>query len=226
MTLIGIGGAARAGKDTVANVLVERFGYTKMGMSDLLNDALLTLDPLVNVTVPVKLPDGSTISNRTMHYSMLVKLVGYTEAKTVPDVRWLLQKLGTDVVRNMIDKDAWVKAMTRRILNLLRADRDARVVVSGIRFPNELDMIHSLNGHSVYIHCPDLQSLEHISEQAILPKDFNHRLSNDRTLPHLENEVLAFMEGELGMSAGEATIPSSRLEHMFEETSPNAKEHL
>lgn len=61
------------------------------------------------------------------------------EAKKNPGVRVLLQRLGTDVVRDMVDEDAWVDIMRFRVECLLREGK--KVVVTGIRFPNELEAI-------------------------------------------------------------------------------------
>ena len=47
--LIGLGGKLRAGKDAVGDYLEEKHDFVKLGMSDALNEALLTLNPWIPV---------------------------------------------------------------------------------------------------------------------------------------------------------------------------------
>lgn len=145
--LIGLGGKLRSGKDALADHLVENYGYVKMGMSDPLNNALLTLDPLIPIP-----PTKPGFSTTYAPYSELHRQVGYVEAKKNPEVRRLLQKLGTDVGRNMISNDVWVNMASQRIR--LNIEKKIPTVITALRFPNELRMLSKLSGLSVWVERP------------------------------------------------------------------------
>lgn len=206
MTLIGIGGAARAGKSAIAEVLEREFGFQVLNMSDALSDALYALNPIVFLPQAVRLPDGSALgAHKHMRYQALVDLVGYTEAKTVPEVRRLLQFLGTEVGRNIIDEDVWVDIMTRRILAL---GARARVAVTSIRFLNEIDMIYGLYGATLYVIRPEpadtlrahqlaaQPTSAHSSETSVSEEHFSHLIVNDGTLNQLAMKVSDFARAQ------------------------------
>ena len=47
--IIGLSGYAQVGKDTVANILVEHYGYTRIGFADIIRKAAYILDPLITL---------------------------------------------------------------------------------------------------------------------------------------------------------------------------------
>ena len=49
MEIIGLSGFARSGKDEAAKVLVEEFGFKRVGFADKLREVLYALNPLVEV---------------------------------------------------------------------------------------------------------------------------------------------------------------------------------
>lgn len=137
--LIGLGGALRAGKDAVGDHLVDKHGFQKLGMSDALNEALLVLNPWII----------SPHYARPLRYQELHNLVGYVEAKKNPEVRRLLQVLGTEVGREMISEDVWADIAERKISRLLGSGQS--VVITAMRFPNEIEMLDRLGGFSVWV---------------------------------------------------------------------------
>lgn len=184
--LIGLGGKAGAGKDEVADILVNAYDFEKLGMSDPLNEALLTLDPLV----PRRW-------RRAERYSVLHARVGYVKAKRNPEVRRLLQTLGTDVVRNMIGRDTWVNIASEKIEALLEEGID--VVLTAARFINEVDMVRRLGGVLIYIDRPEQDFINmvngtHEAEQSVSPVFFDKRLSNNGTLQQLTVATLTLFD--------------------------------
>lgn len=61
-----------------------------------------------------------------------------------PEVRWLLQNWGTEY-RRAQDPDYWINR-GRETIEVLIDDRVPLVVVTDVRFQNEVDVIHSLGG--------------------------------------------------------------------------------
>jgi len=187
--IIGIGGRLRAGKDTVADVLAADHGFRKMGMSDALADALLVLDPVI--------PDWPAVGTAT-RYVDVVHRAGYVEAKQHPEVRRLLQKLGTELGRDMIHENVWVDMVERR----LRANRAAGVdtVITGIRFPNEVDMIRRIGGTLAWVTRPGTETTAaHSSETSVTVGDFDVLIRNTGTLDDLEAKAHLLV----------STVPSS-----------------
>jgi len=179
--LIGIGGKLRAGKNVVSDHLEAEHAWAVINMSDALNDALLAMDPWIEIH------DAQTY----VRYVTLVDSVGYVEAKTYPDVRRYLQLLGTEVGRNMIGDDVWVDIVRSRVKGLMEAG--CNVIVTGIRFDNELKMIKQLGGESWWVDRPSLntsgESAAHSSETGVTHDMFDTVLTNVGTVDDLERIV-------------------------------------
>lgn len=196
MTLIGLGGKKRAGKDAVAEILKRRFGFTVLGMSDALHEAMVTLNPWVFIPhdYRVRVSDGGLLGSRMIRYALLADLVDYDEMKTIPEVRRLLQVFGTEVGRNLLGEDVWVDVMKRKIVDIGAGRHPLNIAVTGIRFENELEMIEDLGGTSIYVRRPEAviaaSTDTHSSEHSLLPRDFDHVLDNDGTLSDLEAMVI------------------------------------
>lgn len=178
--LIGVAGRKTAGKDVVADALVEKLGWSKLGMSDNLHNCLMVLNPIIGRR-----------RFRIERYRDLVERVGFVEAKKHPEVRRLQQTLGTEVGRNMIDVNLWIDMTERSICDLLCQERD--VIVTGIRYRNELEMIERLGGTTLWVERPGLVLADgHSSENSLGAEDFQRVIFNDGTVEDLQRKALAF----------------------------------
>ena len=74
--IVGLCGRKRSGKDTLAEELVERYGYTRVAFADPLREMLLALDPVVE--------QGDY--TRTLRVSDMVATRGWEDAKAHPEV--------------------------------------------------------------------------------------------------------------------------------------------
>lgn len=193
--IIGIGGKLASGKDAISDHLVAEHGWTKLGMSDALGEALLALDPYI----PIPLGDEGLprfigrrfTAQKFERYSELFERVGYTEAKVNDEVRRLLQKLGTEVGRKIIDEHTWTNIVIRRAEDAL-AEGAPGVIITGIRYPNELDMIEDLDGELWWVDRPSLAATVnagHSSENSVSSVDFDRVILNDGTLEDLYKKV-------------------------------------
>jgi hypothetical protein len=124
--LIGLTGYAQSGKDTLASILVENYGYSRIAFADKIRDFLYGINPMVACSPTGYLQD-------------LVNLVGWDKAKQEPQVRRLLQDLGISA-RELIDEDIWVNAALSSI-----SSQD-RVVVTDVRFENEALRVGLMGG--------------------------------------------------------------------------------
>jgi hypothetical protein len=124
--LIGLTGYAQFGKDTLASILVENYGYSRIAFADTIRDFLYGINPMVACSPTGYLQD-------------LINLVGWDKAKQEPQVRRLLQDLGISA-RELIDENIWVNAA------LSSVNADDRVVVTDVRFENEAVAIKLMGG--------------------------------------------------------------------------------
>ena len=122
--IISISGKKRAGKSTVADYISGRWGFLE-----------------VSWAYPLKEIIGKQIFGLTQE-----QIYGSNadRERIIPEwnlsSRQILQKVGTDMFRNNIDKDIWVKWGLRYIDSIFSRLENS-VVVSDTRFPNELECL-------------------------------------------------------------------------------------
>jgi hypothetical protein len=178
ITCIGLSGYAQSGKDTVAEVLVEDFGYKKVAFADAIREALVVLNPRIEV------------ANMAMRLSSAVKSFGWEFLKKEDTgVRELLQRFGTEVGREMFDQNIWVD------LAIDLVPDGSRVVFSDVRYPNEADAIKSAGGSVWRVNRPDIFGVnDHESEHALKDYKFDIQINNVDTVDFLEDIVTTTMK--------------------------------
>ena len=130
MILICLTGQARSGKDSVADRLVERHGFTKISFAAPLKQALRATDPILGFH-PYRRGELVRLSEALANESEDVIKQAF------PEYRRLLEKLGTEGIR-AIDDEFWLKAAIDRInFN----DDDGRYVFPDARFQNEVNAV-------------------------------------------------------------------------------------
>ena len=176
--IIGILGVKRSGKDTTADYLVTKYGYNKLAFAQPLKDACKIL---------------FDFSEDQMN----------SDSKEDVDPTWgvspriVFQYLGTDIFRKEIHKimpdienNFWVKVMENKIMSLKENNKDAKIIVSDVRFQNEIDMIHRLNGIIIKIERPSLKNIDtHESEKNICNLNGDIIIVNDKTINDLYDET-------------------------------------
>jgi hypothetical protein len=179
--IIGLSGYAQSGKDSTAELLCLNYGYTRLAFADPMRQALMIINPKL---------DSIT------HVSDFVEDYGWDIAKKNPEVRRLLQVLGTDFGRKMLGDDVWIKIALSGIKS------EDRVVISDVRFPNEGDAIKKLGGSLWRINRRNHSAVnDHASEHAMDNYMFSHVIYNDGTLDDLSDEVF-MLSRQLGLHTG------------------------
>ncbi len=179
--VIGLCGYAGAGKDAAAQALTDK-GWTRVAFADPVRQALLNLNPTI-----IHIIDG--IPSRLA--DVLVE-VGWDKLKLWPQVRQLLQRMGTESGRNIHGPDCWVNIARRKIDAL-----SSNVVVTDVRFLSEVSMIRELGGQIVRIEKPNVGPINaHISE--VMPFEPDEVIQNDGTLEELHQKVLGLLEPKTG----------------------------
>lgn len=210
--IIGITGRKRAGKDSVASVLIEEAGFQRVGFSDSLKALALLVNPIVDVESFT--PEGDEWGDYSypigVRYASLVEEIGLERAKEEPEVRRILQHLGTDI-RTVLGEDVWVNNWYERVDGLVpdHGDReDLKVVVPDVRFINEANEIRRCGGVIWRVERPDPFDLLppdlHVSETEMdgITPDFT--FYNDGTLGGLQAAVRHVLTTEYAPSEGEA----------------------
>jgi hypothetical protein len=225
MSIIGIHGYIESGKDTVANIIkkidAERDWKIKKFASKLKQIAtILTGIPsemfenqdfkktyLGNEWDLIKKTDHTLIENGKAASE-------YIESKM--SVRDMLQKLGTEAMRNGLHPDVWVNALFADYKDVKQSEdglihekygeHDITIVpnpilwkkyypnwiISDLRFPNEYDAIKKKGGLCIKVVRPVVNkstSEQHISEYALEYHTFDYTLDNSGDIDDLEKEV-------------------------------------
>lgn len=167
-----LAGKKRAGKDTVAEHLVGKYGFTRFAFADAVRAMAEAIDPYV---------DG-----RARLSDVLEREGGWEQAKAHPEVRRILQVVGTEAGRGIIGETVWVDILERGIRAL-----GGPAVVSDCRFPNEADWGQARGAMVVRIRRAVTDTVEdpHLSEALVDTIEADYAIHNDGTLDDLAEEV-------------------------------------
>ena len=193
--IIGLSGRARAGKDTVAERLVEAYGFKRFALADNVRTMAYAVDPLVFVEQDERGPlrfsgpqgQGLGFVSYYTRLSDLVDEVGWERAKAVRDVRRFLQRLGTEGVRDVIGDNAWIDALQKQIAE---DDHLGGVVITDVRFENEADWLTLFGWLWRVDRASNADVVPHSSETALDNYEaFDVRLQNDGSIEELWEQV-------------------------------------
>jgi hypothetical protein len=169
--IIGLAGKARSGKDTVAQILGDLYGYHTTAFAESLKRAC----------------------GEIFHFNA-AQLYGDLKEEVDPfwqmTPRHVMQHVGTELFRHW-RSEIWVQSCARRIA----MEPTVNWVIVDVRFPNEADAVRRWGGKVVWIERPGRPTLNdavacHASETALDRYDgFDAALINDRTIDDLIAEV-------------------------------------
>lgn len=202
MKLIGIVGFIGSGKSTVADILVKDFAYTKISFADKLKDAVSVV-----FRWPRYLLEGDTAESREFREipdEYWSDVLGY---KATP--RLILQKFGTEGLRQTLSDQIWIMSAYRTILE----DTSKNYVFTDARFENEHAFIRSKGGiilrvkrgpepewYDLFLNKPYEQKIAlgkalniHESEWASIGSNFEGVIENDSSLEDLAQKVKEFV---------------------------------
>jgi hypothetical protein len=184
--IIGLTGHARAGKDSVAAYLVEHYGFGRVAFADALREAALALDPIIAADYDralLNLGRKTGVAGRRFgRLSEFVEAFGWEGAKEIGEVRRTLQRYGV-AIREM-DPEFWIRTALAPMAYMGRP-----VVVTDVRFPNEVDAVRNRGGLLVRVRRPGATGNGHISEHAIDHIAADVDIANTGTLADLTAAV-------------------------------------
>lgn len=209
--IIGICGFMGSGKDTVADYLVNIYGYKRESFANSLKDSVSSIFGWDR-----EMLEGRSKSSREWREQVdtfWANRLGMPELTP----RWVLQYWGTDVCRKHFHDDIWIASLEHKLTS---ATDD--IVITDCRFPNELRAIKNLGGSIVRVKRgpePDWYEyakqfnkgpkrnmswalsrsrLEeqgvHASEYSWVGQTFDKTLNNDGTIQELYNQVDQVLE--------------------------------
>jgi len=176
---VALTGKARAGKDTAGRFLVERYGYTRVAFADGVREVALAIDPYV-----------VSRGGARHRLSTMVHALGWEDAKRHPEVRRLLQVIGTEAGRDIFGSDVWVNLAMRKAAGV-----DGPLVFTDVRFPSEADAARNLGAIVVRLERDGAGAGDHTSETAMDDYPVAVTIINNGTVAELE-DALAFVVGE------------------------------
>lgn len=179
--IIGLVGFIGSGKGTVRDILVREHGYHGFAFADALKDATASI-----FQWPRHLLEGDTNASRAFRERIdpwWSHKFGY---EVTP--RLMLQKMGTEACRNNLADNIWIAALEKRI------EGHTDVVVSDVRFPNEIDFIRSVGGKIILVKRgadPTSEELSkmHVSETAWNAYKPDEIIYNEGTLDDLNQDT-------------------------------------
>jgi len=199
--IIGLVGFIGSGKGTVGDLLVEQ-GFIKDSFAKPLKDAVAVM-----FGWPRELLEGDTEVSRSWREKSDSYWSEKFEYEFTP--RLALQLMGTEAGRNVFHKDLWV-------ISLLNRAKNKDVVVTDVRFQNEIKYIQDNNGVVVrvkrgpepvwYYLAEDanrgfssatmgMSNMGiHKSEWDWIGSEFNYVIDNNSTLQDLGNEVKSMLQ--------------------------------
>ena len=163
--IIGLTGYAQSGKDTVAKILVEQYGYTRVAFADKIRDFLYDINPMVS---------GEPLQVK-------VDVDGWDKAKQHPEVRRLLQVTGVGA-RKIFGENFWVNQALGPM-----ALAHPKIVVTDVRFINEADTLRINGGQIWRVKRIGVSAVNaHISETELDGYPVDQIFTNNGTLEDLE----------------------------------------
>ena len=192
--IIAISGLIGSGKDTVADYLVNLHEFRRESFAGNLKNAMCEIFGWDR-----EMLEGRSKSSREWREQVDE---WWAKRLNMPHLtpRWILQHVGTDVIRGHFHDDMWLASLENK---LRKTDDD--IVISDVRFKNEVKMLKDLGAVCVevtrgdrpgwYQHAIDgeikkLETLKvHRSEYDWIGTEFDAVIDNNGTLDELYKQV-------------------------------------
>lgn len=192
--IIAISGLIGSGKDTLADYLVNTHEYRRDSFANNLKDAICNMFGWDREMV-----EGRSKSSRKWREEVDE---WWAKRLDMPHLtpRWILQHVGTDVIRAHFHDDMWLASLENKLRKT-----DDNIVISDVRFKNEVKMLRGLGAICVevvrgdrpdwYTHAEanDINKLQelgvHRSEYDWIGTDFDRTLDNNGTTDDLYRQI-------------------------------------
>ena len=189
--IIGLAGLKGSGKDTVAAYLVKTYQFERKAFADPLKQSVAALFGI----------DFSDIEKMKNSPHSFVDLVTHREPGKANDeehakrmtFRKFLQLYGTESHRGVFGDDFWVD----QTLPVGGYYRGRKIVVPDVRFPNEVERVHSLGGKVLLVDRMGCDASDVHPSENPFKLSFDRVIANHKTLEFLYNEIELTLESIL-----------------------------
>lgn len=183
--LIGLTGSAGSGKDTIADILIDRWDFVRIKVAEPLRAECAWA--LATGEAPLNAPED------IRHILSLGAAVDVYAKPTSPEARRLLQYWGADY-RRAQNQDYWIEKLVDSIIGLT----EINLVVTDIRFHNEAQSVIDLSGSIWQVQRPTTlltgETANHKSEMFCKSDwPWDAVIINDGSLKDLEDKVIRAM---------------------------------
>lgn len=205
--IIGLLGFINSGKGTVANQLVIEYNFRQDSFASSLKDVCASL-----FDWPRHLLEGDTEESRVWREQ---PDEWWANALSIPNFspRLAFQLIGTNSLRNHFNEDLWFLTLQNRI----RKNLTQHMVISDVRFPNEIDFVRKNGGTLIKVNrgstpiwyetarlankgnsiakeaMNKTYSAAHFSEWAWAGCEVDFEVDNNSTVDNLETQVRNIM---------------------------------
>jgi len=185
--IIGVCGKKYHGKNTVSDYIVKKYGFKEISFSEPLKEICRIL---------FGFNEQQLFGNKKEDI----------DAKWGISPRKAFQFIGTDVCRKYISNlipdigdTFWIKCIMVRINEILKINPNENIVISDVRFQNEIDLLNEIGGYSIKVIRPSIQMVdEHESEKNIDKlMNVNFEIYNDSTKEELHDKLDKLMEEKI-----------------------------
>jgi hypothetical protein len=181
MPIIGVAGKAGSGKDTVGQIIRETSDpeWQIKKFADGVKEVASILTGIPREEFEKEDVKQSDLGKEWSKYNFISE--PHEQSMTI---RELLQKIGTDAIRNYVHHNAWVNCL------MSKYNYEDLWVITDVRFPNEAEAIRNAGGVLIRIERDSPMKSNHISETALDSfNDWDYIINNKGTLDELRDEV-------------------------------------
>lgn len=194
--LLGLTGVAQSGKSTVAEYLVNEYGFKEYLFSDGVKLALYRMNPIIMATHK----HGDYSQDVVQYLQDVVDDFGWDQAKQIPMVRELLQRMGTEAGREVHGQDVWVDRTFNQMFkecgwdwkfeyDKLTKHATSDIVIPDLRFDNEAERIKHHGGVVIKVDRGNRPVNGHSSEKGIDATLIDVTLYNTGTLEDIKQGI-------------------------------------
>ena len=188
--LIGISGKIGSGKDTAAEIIqhltnpmgLDMFPYEVKKFAGKLKTIASIL-----TGIPVEKFEDQEFKKQYLGEDWNYQIDQFNPIQKMT-VRELLQKLGTDAMREGLHTNVWVNAL------FADYNENSNWLVTDARFPNEAKAIKDLGGVVLRIERSTCQLGTHPSETALDDYTFDYVIHNNGSKEDLQQELIKFLD--------------------------------
>jgi len=177
--IIGLTGYAQSGKDTVAKILVENYGFIRIAFADRIRDLVFEMNPMID-----------NIAGEPRFLRDFITHYGWEDAKKSAHIRRILQTTGVGA-RKVFGEDFWIEQGMRQV------DGENNYVFTDVRFINEAESIKMFEDSQIWrIKRLGVEAVNsHISEHEMDGYHVDQIFTNNTTIEDLQLMVKTRMAG-------------------------------